>query len=346
MTDSKIRRHFSAKMRDVNSAFIASTLQPTEATLVGFILQDHFSMMGFTAAVDAIVTANLVSSSPLFTYKTFTIKSPLIKSDLGIEISADATIEQLNGSNEARPKILIVCGGFRCTTEENSALSLQLKQAAMQGAIMGGVWNGAIALAYAGLLDHQNCALHPDNHAFMQERFPLVTTSTDAHVTENNRISCAGPISALQMMLDQIERLYGKPITRAIQEILSCDQLSESSITPASQIPNTPDLPKNLRELIALMTTNIEEPLSAEELSNLIGISRRHSERLFQNHLDTSPRRYYLELRITHARRLLLQTNDSITNIAVASGFISTSHFSNCYKKYFGISPTVARENG
>ncbi|WP_372740679.1 AraC family transcriptional regulator [Neptunomonas sp.] len=33
-----------------------------------------------------------------------------------------------------------------------------------------------------------------------------------------------------------------------------------------------------------------------------------------------------------------------MTNIALASGFVSTSHFSNCYKDYFGVSPTLARE--
>ena len=67
-------------------------------------------------------------------------------------------------------------------------------------------------------------------------------------------------------------------------------------------------------------------------------------ERLFQTHLETSPSRYYLELRITHARRLLLQTNETITNVALASGFVSTSHFSNCYKDYFGLSPSAARQ--
>lgn len=345
MNKTNERRAFSAKMHDVNRAFILSENNPSEAVQVSFILQDHFSMMAFTAAVDAIVTSNLVSSSPLYSYKTVAMDSLIVASDLGIEISADSSIEQMIRSNEALPQILIVCGGFRCSTEETPALSQLLKQAAKQGIIIGGLWNGAIALAYAGLLNEQSCAVHPDNHAFMRERFPLVTTSHEVFVNNNNRISCAGPISALEMMLDQIESLFGKAISRAVQEILSCDQLSESSTTLPSQAIDTPDLPKNLRELIALMSANIEEPLSAEELSDLVGISRRHSERLFQTHLDTSPRRYYLEVRITHARRLLLQSSDSITNIAVASGFISASHFSNCYKKYFGITPTVARED-
>ncbi|MEH6826468.1 MAG: helix-turn-helix domain-containing protein, partial [Motiliproteus sp.] len=75
-----------------------------------------------------------------------------------------------------------------------------------------------------------------------------------------------------------------------------------------------------------------------------IGVSRRRIERLFQTHLETTPSRYYLELRITQARRLLLQSNDSIANIAVACGFLSSTHFSHCFKDYFGASPSQARQ--
>ncbi|WP_293268758.1 GlxA family transcriptional regulator [Neptunomonas sp.] len=345
MTGSKEKRNFSAKMRDANSAFLPSESTQSEPTHVGFILQKHFSMMAFTAAVDAIVTANLVNSSPLFSYETLAIDSSPIMSDLGIEISADAIIDETTASHKNLPKILIICGGFRCSTDAHPTLSVLLKEAAKQNVVMGGIWNGAIALAHAGLLDQQNCAVHPDNHAFMRERFPLVTTSNQVFVSDKNRLSCAGPVSALEMMLYLIGETHGKAIVRAIREILSCDQLAESSDIRLNQITDDPCLPEKLRDLMALMAANIEEPISAEELSEFVGISRRQTERLFQHHLETSPSRYYLELRITHARRLLLQTNDSITNIALASGFVSTSHFSNCYKDYFGVSPTLSRES-
>ena len=343
MTGHKEKRNFSAKMRDANSAFLPAGSTQSEPTHVGFILQKHFSMMAFTAAVDAVVTANLVNTSPLFSYETLALDSSPVISDLGIEIAADSIINDTT-SHKNLPKILIICGGFRCSTDAHPTLNKLLKEAAKQNVIMGGIWNGAIALAHAGLLDKLSCAVHPDNHAFMRERFPHVTTSNQVFVRDNNRLSCAGPISALEMMLYLIGEIHGKAIIRAIREILSCDQVSESSDIRLNQVIDDPCLPEKLREVMSLMAANIEEPISAEGLSELVGISRRQTERLFQHNLETSPSRYYLELRITHARRLLLQTNDSITNIALASGFVSTSHFSNCYKDYFGVSPTLARE--
>ncbi|MEH6652193.1 MAG: helix-turn-helix domain-containing protein [Motiliproteus sp.] len=92
------------------------------------------------------------------------------------------------------------------------------------------------------------------------------------------------------------------------------------------------------------MGSNIEEPLTIDELASYANVSRRRVERLFQTHLDSSPSRYYLELRITHARRLLLQGTDSIANIAIASGFVSSTHFSHCFKDYFDLSPSQARQ--
>jgi len=344
MSETKEKRLFSNLMREANSAFLPAEKFSGEPCRVGFVLMEHFSMMAFTAAVDALVTANLVRTSPLFSYQTYGLESALVTSDLGIEIATHSPLTTLAQEITKTPDILIICGGFRCDTAENPLLSQTLRQAAKQGLTLGGLWNGAIALAHSGILDTMSCALHPDNHPYMREKFPKVQVTEQAFTSDNKRLTCAGPVSALEMMLHMIEQVHGKLVVRAIREILSCDQLSELSNQKLTPIGDDPRLPKTLRDLIELMAANIEEPISVDELTECVDISRRQAERLFQNHLETSPGRYYLELRITHARRLLLQSNESITNIALASGFVSTSHFSNCYKDYFGVSPSHARD--
>ncbi|MEH6472399.1 MAG: GlxA family transcriptional regulator [Halopseudomonas sp.] len=345
MSEQKDKRHFSPPMRDTNSAFLPAKEATSDPVRVGFVLQEHFSMMAFTAAVDALVTANLVRTAPLFEYTTYGLDSLKVKSDLGINISTSAQLEQLKVEGNDKVDILIVCGGFRCLLTEPSSLVSKLKVAGRSGTIIGALWNGTVPLAYAGLLDGRTCALHPDNHAFMNENFPQVTVSDRVLVVEQDRATSAGPNSALEMMLMLIERSQGKNVVRAIREILSCDQASESRETELVQSADNPSFPEALRELLQVMDSNIEEPLTIDELASFVGVSRRRIERLFQTHLDTSPSRYYLELRITHARRLLIQGSDSIANIALASGFVSSTHFSHCFKDYFGISPSQARQH-
>lgn len=337
-------RQFSGRLRDTNSPFLPGRQNHERPVRVGFVLLEHFSMMAFTAAVDALVTANLVSTAPLFSVSTYGIGSNAVRSDLGIDIASNSTLDRISLESNNALDILIVCGGFRCALGEFEALSQVLKTAARQQRIIGGLWNGVIPMAHAGVTGDVPCAVHPDNHAFMQEHFPGVTLSQQPLEVSQDRLTSAGPNSALEMMLTLIGNQKGDGVVRAIREILSCDRASstENQIEPQPQ--DDPDLPEPLRELLQLMRTNIEEPLSIDELANCTGMSRRRIERLFQSNLSASPSRYYLELRITHARRLLLQGNDSVATIAAACGFLSSTHFSHCFKDYFGASPSQIRQ--
>ena len=78
----------------------------------------------------------------------------------------------------------------------------------------------------------------------------------------------------------------------------------------------------------------------------LVKRSRSISNRLpvMSSSGKASPKRYYLELRLKKARSLLLQTEMSVINVALACGFSSPSHFSKCYRAFYGRTPY--RERG
>lgn len=88
------------------------------------------------------------------------------------------------------------------------------------------------------------------------------------------------------------------------------------------------------------MRGNIEDPLKLSELAAMVGVSVRQLERLFMAFLNTSPSRYYLEIRLEKARNLLRQTEMSITDISVLCGFTSPTHFSRAYRKLYSIAPS------
>ena len=318
-------------------------LSQTRPVNVGFLLLSDFSLVAFTGALDVLVTANLVAGKPVFLHTTFGINSTTVTSDLGLNIATDDQIDALAKVKPGSFDVLIVCGGFRSSLSPNPNLIRILRDADKASIMLGGIWNGAATLAQAGLLDGQECAIHPDNHAFMRETCPRVTVSSKTLVHQNNRITCAGPSSAFEMMFSLLKKLSGDELVRAVREILSCDQVAESRNAVPLQLGDDPTLPERLRTLMALMRKNIEEPLTLVELAEVGEISRRQMERLFQVHLGISPSRYYLDLRLSHAQRLLQQTNESITNVALASGFVNISHFSSCYKDTFGMSPSATR---
>lgn len=302
---------------------------------VGFVLMDNFSMMSFTGAVDALVTANLMSDRPLYQVLTVGASSAQVTSDLGIVISTDIELAQLPDNLEA----LIVAGGFRVKLQANPALRRKLRANAAAGAVLGGLWNGAFFVADANLLDGFECAVHPESRAMMAEMFPHVKVSSRAYVVDRGRVSCAGANSSLRMMLQLIRQTGGEALVGAIEEILRCDESGDASDLPPVFVETDPTLPESLKLALELMWQNVEEPLTIDELAACVKISKRQLERRFCRFLGATPTRYYLELRLTRARQLIQQTNRSVTEIAVATGFVSSPHFQRRFRDFFGVPP-------
>lgn len=99
-----------------------------------------------------------------------------------------------------------------------------------------------------------------------------------------------------------------------------------------------------LRKIEEFVRENLAETISLSALSDVAGLSTRHFLRVFQESTGTSPHRYVLGLRIESAKRRLSETDESVTNIALASGFSHAQHFSSTFRQATGVSPSVFRQ--
>lgn len=338
-----MRSSFESVLKDKNRLHLERG-QGGEAVMamrrVAFVLRDNFSMMAFTGAVDALVTANLMSATPLYDVLVVGGSQDVVVSDLGIAISVGCRLADLQ---ERHQHLILVCGGLRVQLQADPLLRSKLRQADAAGIMLGGLWNGAYFLAEAGLLDGYDCAFHPDGGAVMAELFPKVRLSKHSFVLDRQRIGCAGASSSLGMMLEVVKRDCGDSLVQAVEEVLSCDKLQEVMGVSSVSVDRDPTLPQPLKLALELMHNNIEEPLRMNEVAACVGISTRQLERQFYRHVNATPSRYYLGLRLTRARQLLQQTNKSLADIAVACGFVSISHFRRCFREFFDIAPGCFR---
>jgi transcriptional regulator GlxA family with amidase domain len=147
------------------------------------------------------------------------------------------------------------------------------------------------------------------------------------------------------MMLAMISAQHGAELASAVAEQIIHSPIRHHSEHQRMSLPARIGArhPK-LIGIIEKMEANLEEPLSPSRLAREAGLSTRQLERLFRRYVDRSPKRYYLELRLKKARLLLLQTDMSVINVALACGFSSPSHFSKCYRAFYGRTPY--REQG
>ena len=210
--------------------------------------------------------------------------------------------------------------------------------------MIGGISSGTYDLAKSGLLDGHRAVIHWWNPDAMIETFTSVIQLTDAFCVDQHRLTCRGGTASLDMMLWMIARQQGVDIAEAVSQHFLHERIGQPGrnvITPLSEQTKL-EQPK-LAEALSLMEANIEEPLSTDDISFHIKMSRRQLERLFKKHLNTVPSRYYLQLRMREAREQLLNTSNSIADIGYGCGFSSGAHFSTAYRSLFHITPSEER---
>ena len=313
---------------------------PGELRNFSFLLQENFSMVALTSALDALRTANLLSEEELYTFRLVSLDGASVCSDLGFAAMADQSLGELNLDHI---DAFVVCGGFRVDVEPLPQLIKFLRQPGLRKKALGSLWNGLFALANAGVIDGKTCAIHRENRASFRESFANIDLKDRAYIIDKQCFSCAGGNSALDMMLEIILEARGKPFVRGICDILTCDRINDAGEPAFLSDQADTQLPKNLQDIIGLMENNMEEMLSAEEIASLVGITRRQIERQFQRYLGSTPTRYYLELRLKRCHQLLTQTHLSMSDISLACGFVSYPHFSKCYRQYFEVTPSYTR---
>ena len=306
---------------------------------IGFLLLDNFTLISLASAVEPLRMANQLSGKELYRWHSLTLDGQPVSASDGLQITPDAAMQ-----NAPALDAVIVCGGVdiqhSVKREHVSWLQLQARQGRQLGAVCTGSW----ALAKAGLLDGYDCSVHWECLASMQEAFPRAAITTRLFSIDRNRNTSSGGTAPMDMMLHLIGQQHGRELAAGISEMFIYERIRNEQ--DHQRVPLKHMLGSNqpkLQEIVALMEANLEEPIDLDELSCFVDISRRQLERLFQKYLHCSPSRYYLKLRLIRARQLLKQTSMSIIEVASVCGFVSTPHFSKCYREYFGIPPRDER---
>lgn len=91
------------------------------------------------------------------------------------------------------------------------------------------------------------------------------------------------------------------------------------------------------------LAANIDQDIRVEDVSALVRLSTGYFHELFQRETGTTPARYHQRLRISAAKRRLIEHGASITDVAMELGFSSSQYFSTTFKKVVGLTPQSYR---
>jgi len=305
-----------------------------------FVLLDQFSLLSFASAIESLRIANRMSGKELYKWLLLSESGETVTCSSGTLIQVDCGFEEMR-----RADTVLVCAGIDVQRASTKKVLNWLRREARRGVKLGGLCTGSYTLAKAGLLDGKRATIHWENQDSFIEEFEDIELTKSVFVIDGNRFSTAGGTSSIDLMLKLIADDHGEELGNAVADQLIYSSIRTDQDTQRLSIPTRIGVrhPK-LSAVIKMMEENIEEPISPSILSRDVGMSTRQLERLFRRYLNRSPKRYYMELRLQKARNLLMQTDMSVINVALACGFASPSHFSKCYRSHYSTTPY--RERG
>ena len=306
---------------------------------IGFVMLPEYTLSTFSNAVGILRMANRLSGKELYHWSLHSVGGQSVVSSAGLELALDGG---LDAASEA--DIMRGWGGYSVKRHCDEPLLDGLRKMAKRKIPMGGICTGSYALAAAGLLDGYRCTIHWENLASLREEFPKLEISSSLFVIDRDRYTCSGGISSIDLMLNLVASIHGHQLVQQISEQFTCDRVrteKDAQRAPLKYLIGASQ--PRLVEAVTLMENNIEEPLTLDEISNFVGISRRQLERLFNRYLHCAPSRYYLELRLYRARLLLLQTSIPVIDVAISCGFSTAPHFSKCYSDLYSKPPSSER---
>ena len=318
-----------------------STLEKSARRNFVFVVLNDFSLIAFANAIEPLRLANRMAGKELYTW---TVRSSNTSTEVKCSnysvIKVNDSLPEIN-----REDTIIVCGGTNIRDNTTKYLLSWLRKESRKGVDIGGLCTAAYTLAKAGLLSDKKCTIHWENREAFLEEFPGIELSNRVYTIDKNRFCAAGGTASTDLMLSLISNDHGPELSNLVADQMIYSSIRTDRDEQRLSIPTRIGVrnPK-LANVIQSMEQNLEDPISPSILAKDAGMSARQLERLFRRYLLRSPKKYYMELRLQKARNLLLQTNMSVINVALACGFASPSHFSKCYRSYFLTTPY--RERG
>ncbi len=300
-----------------------------------FILLPKFNSLDLSALVEPLRIANYCDGRTLYNWQFLSVDGEKVPASTDMAVATQAV-----STDDKSLDAIIVCGGWNAERYDDAELFRWLRLMNRHGTILGAVDTGTYILAHAGLLSGYAATIHWHCHDAFEERYPAIILKDQLFVIDRKRMTCAGGIACLDMMLHDIDHRFGKTLATEVADQLIYFPGREVDVPQKEvQTGKQTSVQSVLKRAIDIMEHNSEDPITIPELSRLLGLSQRMLERLFNKQFECSAVAFYRRVRLHKARVLLTQTDMSVLDICIACGFASSSYFSKSYTDQFGMRP-------
>lgn len=315
-------------------------LRPNSDGLIDcqILLLPGFELNELTALVETFATVNRLLREGRFAWRLASLDGAPVVAAGGLSIA----VAEAAGAGE--PAHHFILSAYDTVSGGHAAIGPWLCRRYAMGGRIAAIGGAGRLLAEAGLLSDRVCAIHWTFAAAMQEGLQEIDIEDRLFAIDDRIATCAGREATLDFALklvadsidDRFARLVADSLNHARPREAGERQLSELDFAGqrgATAIVHT----------VAAMRRRMAEGEDLAGIAAQSGVSQRQLQRLFRRHLGMTPTQYFLKARLQRARHLLQFSTLSVTEIAIATGFASISHFTRRYTELYGRTPTTER---
>lgn len=295
---------------------------------VDLLLFDEFSGLCLANTIEPMRAANQLSGQSLYDWRFVTVDGAPATSSSGMTVAA----EPMDGAGD----MLIALPSYRFVGHATPLVLRALRAAAGRYGVLAGFDTGAWLLASAGLLDGRQATIHWEELNRFEEAFPNVQALRKRHVIDGNRVTCSGAQAAFDLMVELIGAAHGPALRLEVATLFMSPEATGPQDAPLAR-------GKSVARAVGVMQANLEDPLTIREIARSIGRSQKDLEARMRRELGAGPQAIYKRLRLIAARKLVLESDLSVAEIALRAGYQDASAFTRAFRVEFGETPRNMR---
>ncbi|KRB75895.1 AraC family transcriptional regulator [Nocardioides sp. Root190] len=265
----------------------------------------------------------------------------------GIHTAEGPRIEHVAGPEVIEEADLIVIPSWPTDLPlADRSLIDRLRAARDRGSVVAGLCLGAFPLVDSGLADGRDVVTHWAMVDQLRLRQPGLNVNAAAlYLDHGDVVTSAGTASAIDACLHIVRSHLGSDAaaTVARQLVVAPHREGDQAQYVARPMPE-PDGVGHLGPTIDWALSQLQEPLSVDDLAAHARMSRRNFNRRFLEVTGSTPARWVLARRLDEARRLLETTTWPIARVAETCGFRSVVTFRQNFSASYATTPTSYRQ--
>ncbi|SHI39727.1 transcriptional regulator, AraC family with amidase-like domain [Shimia gijangensis] len=300
---------------------------------IGVLLFDGFSNHCLANTVEPLRAANTLSGRPLYDWQFLTLSGRNAESSSGLQVAPHSRL------NDASGDLLAVMPSYGFQQYAGWTTQAALRASAKRFTALAGLDTGSWLLAEAGLLDGHRATIHWEELTSFEERFPEVDTARERFVIDRDRVTCSGAMAAFDLVLHMIGRDHGQALALEVSHLFMTRDSARSHAGGAGSASRV------VNRALAVMQEHLEEPLPIAEVARRSGRTQKALEARMMADLGATPQQVYRRLRLNLSRKLVTETDLTVAEIALRSGYENPAAMTRAFKQEFGTTPRELRRD-